>query len=59
MGILGNPNKELFGNNQFATMWNLCLVEIKKSKWWSQGGFFCLIEVKNPHGGLKANFLIG
>jgi hypothetical protein len=29
MGILGNQNKELFGNNQFVTMWILCLVEVK------------------------------
>jgi hypothetical protein len=41
MGILGNPNKELFGNNQFVTMWILCLVEIK-----------------NPNGGLKVDFFV-
>jgi len=29
MGILGNPNKDLFGNNQLVTMWILCLVEVK------------------------------
>ncbi len=29
MGILGNPNKELFSNNRFVTMWILCLVEVK------------------------------
>jgi hypothetical protein len=42
MGILGNLNKELFDNNQFVTMWILCLV-----------------EAKNPDGGLKVDFLIG